>query len=151
MTNLYRHFDANGALLYIGVSLNALKRLSQHQNLSPWFASISNVTIETFETKQEALLAERHAIERENPKFNIERLGARRLLESPALAKGEAMSPNQYRNAIDSMGLTQGDAAIFLGVSIRTSHGYANGDPIPEAVSKLLRLMLKLGLKPEDL
>lgn len=60
------------------------------------------------------------------------------------------MTANQYRAALQRLGLTQGGAAEFLGVSIRASHGYANKDPIPEAIAKLLRLMVKLGLKPED-
>lgn len=60
------------------------------------------------------------------------------------------MTPNQYRTALDTLGLSQGDAAEFLDISLRTSHGYANGDPIPEAIAKLLRLMVRLELKPKD-
>ena len=30
------------------------------------------------------------------------------------------------------------------------AHGYANGDPIPEGYAKLLRLMVKLELKPDE-
>ena len=58
------------------------------------------------------------------------------------------MTANQYRSALDKLGLTQAGAAEFLGVSIRTSHGYANGVPIPEGYAKLLRLMVRLNLKP---
>jgi hypothetical protein len=61
------------------------------------------------------------------------------------------MTANQYRTALDKLGLSQGAAADFLGISIRTSHGYANGEtPIPEAIAKLLRLMVRLELKPKD-
>jgi DNA-binding XRE family transcriptional regulator len=60
------------------------------------------------------------------------------------------MTANQYNSALAALGLTQASAAKFLGVSIRTSHGYANGNPIPEGYAKLLRLMVKLGLKPAD-
>lgn len=61
------------------------------------------------------------------------------------------MTPNQYRTAIEKLGLSQVRAAAFLGVSHRTSQGYALGEyPVPEAVAKLLRLMVKLELKPED-
>jgi hypothetical protein len=56
----------------------------------------------------------------------------------------------QYRNALDHLGLSQGKAAEWLGVSIRTSHGYANGSPIPKAVAMLLRLCLRLNIRPED-
>ncbi len=58
------------------------------------------------------------------------------------------MTSTQYREAIARLGLSQGQAATFLGVSIRTSHGWANGDPIPKAVAMLLRTMIANGLRP---
>lgn len=61
------------------------------------------------------------------------------------------MSPAQYKAAIASLGLSQQRAGDWLGVSPRTSQGWAIGEyPIPEPVAKLLRLMLRLQLKPED-
>jgi hypothetical protein len=49
------------------------------------------------------------------------------------------MSAAEYRFVICGLGLTQGAAAKLLGVSIRTSHAYANGRPIPKACAELLR------------
>lgn len=69
-THLYRHFDANGQLLYVGISLSALKRLSQHNSQSRWADQIANVTIETFPTRDSALAAEREAIISERPIHN---------------------------------------------------------------------------------
>lgn len=66
------------------------------------------------------------------------------------MSRAAIMTANQYRSVLDKLGLTQAGAAEFLGVSIRTSHGYANGEPIPEGYAKLLRLMVRLNLKPED-
>lgn len=61
------------------------------------------------------------------------------------------MTPLQYRAAIKKLGLSQRQAATFLGVGERTSRRYAAGDfDIPEATAKLLRLMVRLGLKPGD-
>jgi transcriptional regulator with XRE-family HTH domain len=61
------------------------------------------------------------------------------------------MTENQYRNCIDMLGLSQKAAAKLLGVSPRTSRGYALGERrIPEPVAKLLRLMIRLQIKPED-
>ena len=60
------------------------------------------------------------------------------------------MTAAQYRAAIAKLGLTQGAAAEFLAIALRTSHGYANGEPIPEATAKLLWLMIRLGLKPGE-
>lgn len=68
---------------------------------------------------------------------------AEQSLETPLTSK-------QYRAALAALGLSQGQAAEFLGVGIRTAHGYANDRPIPEAVAKLLRVMVQLKLSPED-
>lgn len=70
-TSLYRHYNGSGELLYVGVSLSALQRLGQHADNSDWFKSISRVTIEHLETRQDALIAERNAIIREKPLHNI--------------------------------------------------------------------------------
>lgn len=62
------------------------------------------------------------------------------------------MTPTQYKAHIAALGLSQVRAAQFLGVAPRTSQGWAIGEsPVPEAVAKLLRTMLKLKLKPEDI
>lgn len=71
ITHLYRHFDASGKLLYVGISLNVLGRLHQHRNLSPWFDRIASVTVEKFGTREGAIEAERRAINDENPEYNI--------------------------------------------------------------------------------
>lgn len=69
-THLYRHFDANGTLLYVGISLSAFHRLGQHKNNAHWFKSIANMTIETFPSREKALNAERRAIRNEYPLHN---------------------------------------------------------------------------------
>lgn len=71
MTELYRHFDSNNNLLYVGISLSSLNRLGQHRDHSHWFNEISKVTIQRFATRKEALAAERQAVVSENPKCNI--------------------------------------------------------------------------------
>ena len=68
-TNLYRHFDENGALLYVGISLSAVQRLKQHEK-SGWFEDIATVTIESFDTRELALIAESKAIRQERPIHN---------------------------------------------------------------------------------
>lgn len=61
------------------------------------------------------------------------------------------MTQTQYREAIAKLGLSQRGAAAFLGVDERSSRRWAAGDAaIPEAVAKLLRLMIRLKIKPED-
>lgn len=59
------------------------------------------------------------------------------------------MTSKQYLAAIQKLGLSQLAAGRFLGVSPRTAQNYAAKGP-PEPVAKLLRLMIRLKLKPED-
>lgn len=68
-TALYRHFDAEGRLLYVGISLSAIQRLSQHL-ASAWAKDIRNVTVEILPTREDALAAEATAIREEQPLHN---------------------------------------------------------------------------------
>jgi hypothetical protein len=72
---LYRHFDKEGVLLYVGISLSAVKRLSEHSKLSPWALDITSVTLEHLPTREEAIKAETKAIREEKPLYNIQQNG----------------------------------------------------------------------------
>jgi DNA-binding transcriptional regulator YiaG len=61
------------------------------------------------------------------------------------------MTPTQYATAIEKLSLSQRGAGKFLGVDERTSRKWIAGDArIPEAVAKLLRLMIRLKLTCDD-
>lgn len=68
---LYRHFDAAGTLLYVGISTAALFRLHQHKKRSDWFPRIAKITLEHYPDRPAALAAEKVAIQTENPLYNI--------------------------------------------------------------------------------
>jgi predicted GIY-YIG superfamily endonuclease len=68
---LYRHFNAAGELLYVGISLSPTTRLYQHRSGARWFREISSVTVEWFDCRQFAETAERQAIKSEKPRYNI--------------------------------------------------------------------------------
>ena len=69
-TQLYRHFADDGVLLYVGVSLSTIARLRSHQK-SAWFNRIAKITIERFPNRKVALKAERRAIRKEAPVYNV--------------------------------------------------------------------------------
>lgn len=69
--HLYRHFDADDRLLYVGVSLSTVHRLGQHKDHSHWFEKITKITIERFDSREESLDAETAAIQFERPLYNI--------------------------------------------------------------------------------
>jgi hypothetical protein len=66
---LYRHFDKDGALLYVGVTNNLKVRLRTHRR-SPWFADIAKTTTESFPSRKAAGKAEAKAILTEKPRYN---------------------------------------------------------------------------------
>ena len=70
-TTLYRHFNVDGVLLYVGVSLSAIHRLSQHADHSKWYNEISKVEMEHFCDRPSAMVAERKAVISEGPLHNI--------------------------------------------------------------------------------
>ncbi len=67
---LYRHFDAAGRLLYVGISLCPFTRTRQHGMLSDWFDDVVRVEIERFDTRSQAEQAEYAAIRNERPIHN---------------------------------------------------------------------------------
>ncbi|MFZ6049935.1 hypothetical protein ACFW0H_27890 [Pseudomonas sp. CR3202] len=71
MIQLYRHFNAHGELLYVGISKSAFDRYMQHKYGSKWSDEIRSMTIEYFPSRAEAEKAERSAIIAENPLWNV--------------------------------------------------------------------------------
>ena len=69
---VYRHFDAEGGLLYIGQTKKYGARVVGHRK-KPWFAEVARVEFEHFDSEREALDAEKRAIWYENPKHNVRR------------------------------------------------------------------------------
>jgi hypothetical protein len=70
-TDLYRHFDSDGVLLYVGISLSAVLRLSQHKERAVWRDRIARVEVVSYPTRDEAKVAEAEAIKSEHPRYNI--------------------------------------------------------------------------------
>jgi excinuclease UvrABC nuclease subunit len=67
---LYRHFDCDATLLYVGVAKHLAARTAGHKAASPWGKQIASITTEEYPTKAAAHAAERAAILSEGPKFN---------------------------------------------------------------------------------
>jgi hypothetical protein len=67
---LYRHFDADGRLLYIGISLEPIIRLRRHRQ-SSWAADIRRIEVMTYPDRASAELAETNAIQSELPVHNV--------------------------------------------------------------------------------
>lgn len=67
---LYRHFNAAGRLLYVGILIDPNRRIREHSYESDWFDDVTRVEIERYPTQAEAAKAEREAVKREKPEHN---------------------------------------------------------------------------------
>jgi hypothetical protein len=68
---LYRHYDKEGTLLYVGISLNPVARLQQHRRGAHWFYDIARIDVEYFATRDDAIQAEAATIVSEHPLHNL--------------------------------------------------------------------------------
>ncbi len=84
MCTLYRHFDAQGNLLYVGITNYEPKRRMEHKLSAKWFKEIARVETAEFDTREQAAAAEIAAILVEKPLHNIE---SRRVISQKAEAQ----------------------------------------------------------------
>lgn len=67
---VYRCFDVDGELLYIGSTVNLRSRIKQHYYQAPWWDNVSRVDAEPHDTIEAARYAEAVAIAAESPMMN---------------------------------------------------------------------------------
>lgn len=70
LTQLYRCFDADGVLLYIGITYRKSGRKSQHRKKWPWWSRVDRIEWEEHYWRRDAEKAELDAIKAEKPLFN---------------------------------------------------------------------------------
>lgn len=68
---VYRAFDANDRLLYVGQTVSVETRLRAHERHSPWFIFMARVEQVAYPTREGALEAEAEAIATEFPRWNV--------------------------------------------------------------------------------
>jgi predicted GIY-YIG superfamily endonuclease len=72
-TAVYRLYDKQGTLLYVGMSSNPETRCAHHACDKAWWPDVADRKEVWFDTRVDAGVAERDAIQRENPVHNKER------------------------------------------------------------------------------
>lgn len=69
-TALYRLFDGDGDLLYIGIANDPQQRWERHRQIKDWWPQVARKTVEWHATRLEAAAAEEAAIQHERPRYN---------------------------------------------------------------------------------
>ncbi|WP_375264125.1 hypothetical protein [Palleronia sp.] len=96
---LYRHYDAEGRLLYIGKTVNPRSRASLHKIRSRWFRDVERIELQWFDDEALACAAEISAIADEKPIHNVHHNPARIKVATPssaAIALAEWMAGKGY-------------------------------------------------------
>ncbi|OII64610.1 hypothetical protein BJP40_19930 [Streptomyces sp. CC53] len=68
---LYRFFDGDGCLLYVGISKDPLVRWQEHTNSHKWWGSVVEYEVVWHATRAAARAAEASAIRDEAPIHNL--------------------------------------------------------------------------------
>jgi hypothetical protein len=70
-TALYRFYGTDETLLYVGITDDPWRRWREHVQTQPWYPLVKHQAITWYEDRLAAEIAERVAIRRERPRFNI--------------------------------------------------------------------------------
>ncbi|MCW2918548.1 MAG: hypothetical protein JWN52_6616 [Actinomycetia bacterium] len=87
-TALYRFYDASDVLLYVGITDNPRQRWLAHKSQKSWWQDVADKAVEWHEDRESAERAERIAIGREKPLYNIQNAGGLRRRIDPAEITG---------------------------------------------------------------
>lgn len=68
---LYRFYDTNRVLLYVGISRNFPDRWNWHRCKTSWYSQARYVATSFYPERQDAFRAEAAAIRAQNPLFNV--------------------------------------------------------------------------------
>jgi len=114
-TALYRHFDANGSLLYVGRTADFSVRTAEHQRIADWWPLVRCTSIDWMDADA-AVAAETLAIQTERPSHNdIHRPKADRILaQMPATRGASQTTPAEWKRLADA-GYSPTEAASITG------------------------------------
>jgi hypothetical protein len=70
LTEVYRLYDDQGELLYVGMSLSFAQRMRLHRSSSDWWHKVTRIEIERFGTRDEASIQEGEYIQTLAPTHN---------------------------------------------------------------------------------
>lgn len=70
---LYRMYDGDDHLLYVGITLDVAHRFADHRQGKTWWADVATIRLEHFGTRADLEAAEVAAIVAERPVHNVQR------------------------------------------------------------------------------
>lgn len=106
--SVYRMYDIEGRLLYVGCSSDFVRRLNDHNSRKSWFSDIASIAVAHHSTRAEALVAEAAAIAAESPIHNVYHKPryVQRSDRPTGRPRGHVMDPDAYSAAARAAGFT---------------------------------------------
>lgn len=127
---VYRMLDANGTLLYVGITLDAAGRFYAHRKDKDWWTQVDTIRVQHFASRAEAIDAERVAIGREKPLHNV-----REQVTSGPPREGGNTTPTQIRIPeplkARAKAKAEAEGSNLSKVVIRLLEEYAPEDDLP--------------------
>ncbi|MDX2527998.1 GIY-YIG nuclease family protein [Streptomyces europaeiscabiei] len=103
-TALYRLFDAQGRLLYVGIAFNPRARWRGHCSTKSWWQHVDRREVEWHDSRSEALTAEAAAIVEERPLYNIAGSEEAWAPVPPKLRKARPAAPDRADKELTTAG-----------------------------------------------
>lgn len=72
MQALYRFYDHDDDLLYVGITMDPPARFRSHRQTKDWWGDVACIRLEQFGSRTQALDAEKCAIKKEHPRYNVQ-------------------------------------------------------------------------------
>ncbi len=69
--SLYRLYDAEDVLLYVGVTLDLKQRLNNHATQQPWWLEVARIKVTHLSSREDSETLERAVIQLDRPKYNV--------------------------------------------------------------------------------
>lgn len=69
-TSVYRHYDVNDLLLYVGITSRGISRNSEHNTSKDWWTFVVRQEVDHYPTREDASAMERSLIQMYHPPFN---------------------------------------------------------------------------------
>lgn len=113
-TALYRCFDADDELLYVGISKDPKTRFEQHRD-KPWWRDVTMRVVEWYDNRPAAEHAERKAIQSEGPRYNVQH---NQRPADPAVVEALAAPKRSYTTLADLYpdGISEAQARRIVGL-----------------------------------
>lgn len=128
--DVYRFYDHDGRLLYVGMGGSAWSRWLEHRRSKPWWREVDHArtTVQRYESRREASAAETRAIREESPRHNV--LGTPRHGAS-------LITPPRFNALGDRKILGSAEIQELLGVSRQRVQQLIGRDDFPEPFDTL--------------